>query len=194
MKIDKDFLGVITILLSLVSAIPYCRAIILGRIRPHIFTRLIWGLTAAIVLAAQIAEHAGPGAWSTGMAAIVCFLAVVLSLRNGDRHITRFDWICLVLALAAIPLWYVTDDPLGAVILVTAIDGVGYLPSFRNIWRRPHDDMVYAFALSTLRHSIAIGAMEHYSLTNLIYPVFCAVSDLGFVGLMLTRRFILRGQ
>ena len=43
-------------------------------------------------------------------------------------------------ALAALPLWWLADDPLWAVMLTTTSDLLGFGPTLRRVWLRPHDE------------------------------------------------------
>ena len=46
--------SVVAIVLTLVTFIPYIRAILSGAIKPHVFTWIIWGITTVIVFFAQL--------------------------------------------------------------------------------------------------------------------------------------------
>jgi len=47
------------------------------------------------------------------------------------------DWYFFLAALAAIPLWLLTRTPLYSVVVVTVIDALAYVPTFRKSWHRP---------------------------------------------------------
>lgn len=185
---DKEFFGYFSIVISLVQYIPYYWRTFRGKVKPHAFSRLIWGTTSAIAFAAQIVDHGGAGTWATGTAAVGSFVITELSLRQGKQDITRGDWCALLFALAAIPLWMLTKNPLHAVLLVTLIDGVGYLPTFRKSWNNPFEESIYAFSIGWTKNILSIVALAHYSAITLTFPLFLAVADAALVMLLLIRR------
>ncbi|MBL8020694.1 MAG: hypothetical protein JNM27_13570 [Leptospirales bacterium] len=184
----KEAIGAGSILIALIQYVPYSWLIYRGVIRPHAFSRLIWGLVAGIAFMAQFLEGGGAGSWATGVTSFACFIAMALSLRLGDRNITRGDWIALVFALSAIPLWRLTNEPLYSVLLVTLIDGAGYYPAARKAWNHPHHEMAYAFTLGWLKGVAALFALERYTITTTLYPAFLVFADGLFVAMLLIRR------
>jgi hypothetical protein len=146
MNFDKALLGQLSVALVTASTILYWRLMLLRRIKPHLYTWLIWGLAVGIAAAGRHVEHAGPGAWSMAAMSLSCLSIALLSLRYGERDITRGDLVALLACLAAVPLWYFTSNALAAIVLVTAIDLGGYYPTVRKSWLRPQEEATYNFA------------------------------------------------
>ena len=152
MTADKAVLGELSVALVAASMILYWRLMVQRRIKPHLFTWLIWAFAVGIAAAGRHVEHAGPGAWSMFAMSPGCLSVAALSLRYGERDITRGDVVALLACLAAVALWYVTDNALAAIVLVTAIDLGGYYPTVRKSWLRPHEEATYNFVLSNIAH------------------------------------------
>ena len=186
--ISKEFFGVLSIGFTMVAHIPYIWSVFKGRTKPHIFSWTIWGLLTAIAMAGQVSAQAGPGAWATGMSAFFCFLTVILCFRYGEKNITRHDIVLFAAALLSLPLWYITDQPLAAIMLVTLIDVLGYGPTLRKSWARPHQEMPLHYVVSNLKHLTSITAMSTYSVTTLLYPVVLFMMNLVLVGIIFWRR------
>jgi hypothetical protein len=125
-------LGAAATLMAVAGYLPYFRDLLSGRTRPHAFTWLVWGVLTAIAFGGQVTNRGGPGAWVTGFTAAVSFVIFLAALRQGDRNIVPVDWLCLAGAAVALALWAVTDRPLLAVILITVIDALGFLPTIRK--------------------------------------------------------------
>lgn len=124
----RVILGALATLLALVSYVPYLRNLLAGRTKPHAFTWLIWASLTGIAFAGQVADGAGPGAWVTGFTAAVCFIIFLAALRQGNKNIVLVDWLSLAGAAVALGLWALTNEPLLAVLLITVIDALGFLP------------------------------------------------------------------
>ena len=134
----KPLLSAFAIAITLVAFIPYIRTIIRGDTRPHVFSWIIWASTTFIVFLAQLDDGGGAGAWPIGVSGLItAFVALLAWLKRADISVTRIDTAFLVAALSSIPLWYATSDPVWAVVVLTAIDLLGFGPTFRKAWAFP---------------------------------------------------------
>ena len=188
----KVTLGAIATILGLIGYVPYFRDIYLRKTKPHAFSWLIWGILTASGFAGQVADKGGPGSWITGVTAAVCLLIFALALQRGERDITRSDWACLLIALGAIPLWIFTATPLWSVILITLIDVVAFLPTIRKSYLKPEEETASTYLMSSLKFSLSIAALEHYSLITVLYPASLVVVNFPFVLMLYLRRRSLR--
>lgn len=131
----------------------------------------------AIGAAGQYAGDAGPGAWATMVSAASCALITLLALRQGDKDITASDIRILIAALIAIPLWIITDNPLTAIIIVTIVDLMGYVPTLRKSYANPKEEMPMHYIITNVKHIFSFFAMHAYSLTTLLYPAALFVAN-----------------
>ena len=106
-------------------------------------------------------------------------------------HIKQSDWFFFIGALVAIPVWYFTNDPLSAVIIITVIDAVAFIPTIRKAYAHPETENGWSYALSSIKFTIAICALSTFSWTTVLYPVSLVVANSIFV-LMLGWRYYLR--
>ena len=124
--LSLEFWGWFSLLIAVVSYAPYLRSVVIGKTKPHAFSWFIWSLLTAIAFFAQIVGKAGPGALVTGLTAVTCGVIAVLALSKGEKEITRSDWATFIVAVAALPIWWVSADPLYSVILITLIEALGF--------------------------------------------------------------------
>lgn len=173
---------------SLISFIPYLKSILTGQTKPHMFTWLIWTLVTGIAGIGQLVSGAGPSAWCTLAITTTCLATFIISLKSGTRDITRFDWLCLISALVAIPIWLITNDPTISIGIVTAIELIGFLPTFRKTWRDPYGESMTYFLLCVLKYALAVAALEKWTIATAIYPVVSLIGCIVFCIFMLTMR------
>lgn len=185
---EKEFYGLLSIIFTLATYIPYMWSTIQGTTRPHIFSWSIWALSMSIASAGQFAGNAEAGWWSTGLSALSAIIIVLLSLKNGKKDITRFDIIIFVSALCAIPLWMITQNPLSAIILITIIDLLAYLPTFRKSYYKPHEEMWFSYFVSNLKHFASFFAMTTYSFTTMLFPVALFLGNFALIAMIIIRR------
>lgn len=187
--LSKETLSLAAIVLTFIAFIPYIRSIVNKQTRPHVFSWLIWSITTFIVFFAQLDDGAGVGAWPTGVSAcITSFVAYLAYLRKADISISSIDSLFFLAAIASLILWYVTSDPLSAVVILTLIDTLGFAPTFRKVYDQPYQEERSFYALIALRNIIAISALEHFSTTTVLFPAVIAISCCLLLVLIAYRR------
>ena len=125
---------------------------------------------------------------------ITAGIAVLAYRGRADTSITKVDWAFLGVALAALPCWLLTSNPLVAVVLLTGMDLAGFVPTFRVAFLRPRDEHIGFYSLGALRNAVAIAALEHYSWTTVLFPAAVGVACALFVAMVAYRRTQLRGR
>jgi hypothetical protein len=189
----KELLSASAIALTFAMFIPYILSIRRGRTRPHVFSWVIWTLGTFVVFLAQLADRGGAGAWPIGVSALITgYVAILAYRKHADRAITRTDWVFLLVALAALPCWWLTSDPLWAVVILTGVDLAGFGPTFRSAYVRPHDERTGFYLLGVVRNVLALWALEHYSVTTVLFPAAVGVACLVFVAMVAYRRQLLK--
>lgn len=184
----KSLLGALAIVVGLVGYIPYFRDIFRKRTKPHAFSWFVWGILTAIAFFAQVTRGGGPGTWVTGITALACLVISGLALFYGERDIKMIDWLSLLDALVGIVFWVFTNDPFLAVILVTVIDAVGYIPTFRKGFHKPYEETISTFFLSSLKFLIALFALRSLNLITWLYPASLVLTNAFFVAMLISRR------
>jgi hypothetical protein len=185
----KTVLTFAAITLTLYAFIPYIRDILKGRLRPHVFSWLIWGITTFVIFFAQLAAGGGIGAWAIGVSgSITLFIAGLAFARRGDITITRSDWLFFLAALSSLPLWFFTADPLWAVAVLTLVDLLGFGPTVRKVWDQPHSESIPFFGLFLIRNLLVVGALESRSLSTVLFPAAVAAACACLILLMMVRR------
>ena len=185
---QSEIFGIASLLVTLLQYGPYSWRTYSGELHPHVFSYSIWGIGAAIVATAQWSAGAGPGAWAMGMVAVLCFVVVGLSLRADVKYISKRDIWTLVAALAALPLWFYTQDPLFAVIIITLVDIAAFHMIFRKAIARPTEDSIVFYAIAIVQYALSIFATETYNLTTLLNPIALILCAAAVIAAMYLNR------
>jgi hypothetical protein len=98
------------------------------------------------------------------------------------------DWVFFAAALSSLPFWYFTSDPLWAVVILTTVDLFGFGPTIRKAWTFPYSESQLFFALFTARNFFVVLALEHYSVTTVLFPAVMAVACIGLMVMVAYRR------
>ena len=186
---EKEFISTICIIITIYAYFPYIRSINRGETRPHVFSWIIWGIATLVVFGAQLSDHGGVGAWPMGLNGVVTlYVAWLAYVKRADSHITQVDWIFFVLALASLPLWYITSNPLWAVVLLTIVDTLGFAPTFRKSYSHPFEERLEFYLLMTIRNFISVAALENYSYTTILFPALTGAVGVIFIVMVIWRR------
>ncbi len=185
----KETLSAIAIVLTFVAFVPYIRSILSNQIKPHVFSWAIWSITTLVVFFAQEEDGAGVGAWATGVSGCVTVLIACLAYwKRADISITRLDWLFLTAALFSLPMWYFTSDPLWAVIILTAVDVLGFGPTIRKAYSFPYSESLLFFIIFAARDLLVITALENYTVTTVLFPASIVMSCITLSVIVMYRR------
>ena len=97
------------------------------------------------------------------------------------------DYVFLLLALLAIPIWLLTANPLWAVILITLVDIFGFGPTLRKAYYYPEQENRNFYLLFFIRCIFVILALETYSLTTILFPSAIGLSCLSMTLMLMFR-------
>lgn len=185
----KECLSAIAIVMTFAAFLPYIHSIKFGKTRPHVFSWVIWGSVTIIVFAAQLADKGGAGAWPIGVSGLITiYVAVIAFQRKSDTIITRSDWCFFAVAMLSIPVWYITANPLWAVVVLTFIDVIGFIPTLRKSYHHPEQEALSFYVLIALRNATAMLALEHYSVTTVLFPLMTGLACVVFILVVVWRR------
>lgn len=186
---NKQLWGSIAAGIGFAATLPYIRSVWKGATRPHIITWLIWGIATTVIFAAQWVDDGGAGSWATGIGGVLAFFIAGLAwYRGGDQSVRPREWYLLAVVLVALPLWYVSEDALLAVALITMIDLIAYLPTFRKSYHKPHEERIFLFAVMLLRNLFSLYALEHYSATTMLFPALTGMANVVLIAMILACR------
>jgi hypothetical protein len=184
----KEAIGLIAVALGIIGAIPYIRDIFRGKTKPHLFPNLIWAVVTTLAFFGQTAGGAGPGAWTTGVMAIITTVFLLLSIKHGTKDITKTDVFFLVIGLLAIIPWWLTDDPTISVIIATIIDICGFSPTIRKTINDPGSETLSSWVLNCIRHGLSLFALTQFTTVTYIYPLALFIMNIITVYVIVSGR------
>jgi hypothetical protein len=189
--LEKYAYAIISIIIGIVATYPYIRDVFRGKTKPHLYTWLVWGISAAIIFIAMLSDGAGIGAWVTGFFVIKCIVYCILALKWGEKDITRSDSVCLAACLLSIPVWMITNDPLYAVILLVAIEAIAFYPTFRKSWLKPGEETISNYNIGIIQSALSLLALQNYTALTMLYASSIIAQNFVFILYLLWRRRVL---
>lgn len=180
---------VIAVVLTILAYIPYVRGVSAGKVQPHVFSWIIWGITTCIVFFAQLVSHGGIGTLPIAFSGVTTFLVAIFAYqRRGKINITKMDWFFFLLALSSLPFWFYFSSPLAAVIVLSLADTLGFIPTIRKGYGLPHSEPLGFYLAFLFRNTLAMLALAEWNFTNLLFPGSVGLTCLVFVLLVKFRQ------
>jgi len=159
-----------------------------GKTKPHAFSWLIWAVLNGIAYIGQVHDKGGAGSWPLGFTVLAMTAIFLVSLKKGEKDIRPFDWFCLIAAGLALIPWLLADSPLISIILVTIIDLLGFMPTIRKVYKKPHEETLFTHVLSTIKYGLILVALQSYTAVTVLFPLAVFIADGLLVALIMVRR------
>ncbi len=137
---------------------------------------------------AMLHKGAGSGVASLVLGSGLCAFIFLLSFRYGTKNITVFDTICFIGALIGIGVWFFLHNALLSVIVVSAVDLIAFLPTYRKAYTEPHSETASTYFLSFLADGLALLAVASFNVTTSLYLFTLVVTNLMCVVMIWFRR------
>jgi hypothetical protein len=183
-----QFFGLLSGVLPILGVIPYDRDILGHKTKPHRGSFLIWSILGAIAFFSQAAKGATWSLFLPGADTVATLSIFVLSIRYGIGGLSKRDAIGLACAAVGLVLWYLTKQPLVALLLTIGIDAVGTVLTLIKTWEDPESETFVSWLLAALGGLFAVFAVGKISFTLLVYPLYILVANAAVNVVMLLRR------
>ncbi len=182
MKPDlKTISVVLAVLINVGAFLPYLRDIFLKKTKPHAYTWLIWFLTQGTAAAGIWYGSGGLGAIALVTGVFFGGIVFLASLKLGTRNITRSDTVVLIAAILAILVWWQLNNPLLAILMVSTIDVLGYIPTWRKSITEPWSETLWSWTAFSIANVFAILALTEYNLLTVSYLAAITVANMILV-------------
>jgi hypothetical protein len=176
--------GFLSGILPMIGVIPYDRDIFRHKTKPHRGSFLIWSVLGGIAFFTQLAKGATWSLFLPGADTLATFSIFILSIWYGMGGLNKRDAAGLVLAGLGLVLWYFTEQPLVALLIVIGVDAIGTVLTLIKTWEDPHSETFSSWLLAALGGLFALLAVEKRSFSLLIYPLYIFIAN-GLVNIVI---------
>ena len=187
--IYKIIFLIFSIVCGLSAFIPYLFDTFKLKTKPHIYTWIIWALTQGTATFAIFYGGGRLGGVELAIGVVLQIVVIIFALKYGTKDITKSDAFVLVIALLAILVWWQLKQPILSVVLVSAIDVFGYIPTFRKSYKDPWSETLATWILFAMSDIFAILALSKYNFLTLTYLATITVINVSFFIFCVSRRY-----
>jgi len=185
----KNIVGIVAVFLTFIGYIPYIKDVFSGKTAPHIYSWFLWGFVTFIAFTLQVSAGGGIGTYVTLTAALLCTVVFIIGFtKKGKKDITRLDTLFFISALVALGFWLIAKQPVISAILTTGIDLLGFAPTIRKSWKKPHTETLSFYILNTIRFILAVFSLQRYTIITAFYPLAWIFGNGLFAILLYARR------
>lgn len=101
------------------------------------------------------------------------------------------DKIVLALLFVAVIVWWQLDNPLIAVLMVSAIDGGGYIPTIRKTFKDPWSETLSFWIIMSIVSGLSIISNAEYNFLTVTYLSVLLVANIIVSLICITRRKVI---
>lgn len=188
----KFVIAIIAVLLLIIGYIPYFRDVFNRKTTPHLYTWLIWIITQGTAAAILLYGGGNFGSITLIIGTILVFIIFLLSFKYGTKDITTSDKIILVLALLTIIIWWQLKSPLIAVLMISLIDGLGFIPTIRKSFKNPWSETISFWVIMAIVDILALISNANYNFLTVTYLSVLFVANILIASICFFRRSVVR--
>jgi hypothetical protein len=171
----KETFSVIAGILTVVSLIPYIRAILRKETKPAKASWLIWASLNSIILVGMFFKGSVNGQILGSV--IGNWIVLVLALKRGTPGWTRIDKSCLCGAVIGIVLWKLFDDPVFGIATSLIVAFFGSIPTFVSAWKDSSRENKLAWTIVWVSCVFTIVAIPRWTVADAAQPIVFLVND-----------------
>lgn len=174
-------IGIISGVFAAISYIPYIADILRRKAKPERASWLIWSILFIIVTIAQYFEGARYSLIFTLFDGIGAFTIFVLSIKFGVGGLTKRDIRGLIAAAIGLLLWYLTSNPIFALILSIAVDGIAATLTVLKTFENPKSETYFMWSMVASAALLGMVAVGELNLGLLVYPFYIFLANFSVV-------------
>jgi len=152
----------------------YIKDTLKGITKPNRITWLGWSIPPMI---ATIVAFSSGVQWSTlpvFMTWFWPFLVFLASFVNKQSYwkLGVPDYLCWIFSLLALILWYISKDPVIAIIFAIIGDAFAAIPTIKKAWAHPETETMSTYASTIFMITTSFLALRLFTFTELAFPIY----------------------
>lgn len=158
----------------------YIRDTIRGKTKPNKITWLMWAIAPMIATAAALSDGVRWAVLPVFMAGFMPLLVFISSFVNPKSYwkLEVFDYICGTCSILALVLWWITKEPLIAIIFSIISDGFAAAPTIIKSWKYPETESIEAYTTGLFNSLTSFFALKKFSISELAFPIYLTITSL----------------
>jgi len=176
-------------ILNLAGTAYYIWNTLKGITKPNRVTWLMWSIAPMIGTAAALVSGVTWATLPVFMAGFCPFLVFLASFVNPNAYwqLGRFDYVCGVLSALALVLWYITGNPVTAIVFAILADGLAAVPTLVKAWKYPETETATGFITSGINSSTSFFVIPRWEFAFYAFPLYLVIANIVLTFAVLRR-------
>lgn len=178
----------LSLILFLIGSLPFITKVAKGRANPHKASIVIYLLLNIVGVLSQFASGA-TFSLVFPLFAVLLNIAILMVMQNSTiGAINKFDKISFVLIFLILIIWWATNSPAIAIVLLTVVNLISKILTANKLYQHPFSEPMFSYIFwmsGSIFTILAVGSINWI----LILPALHNFITLGIiVGITMTRR------
>lgn len=176
-------LAIVACVVQVIAFAVYNRSILAKDAHPNVASWGIWAFITVLNFKSyqEMSQDWMKSALSTisSLLCIITFIVLVLMKREWKR-IDAFDVAAFCLGIVACIWWWYSNSPVYGYVILQASIIIGYVPTVRNVWRKPEDENPLPWFIWTVAFCInaVVVLLRWQQVLEFLYPVQCILGHM----------------
>ena len=178
--------------IQFLGGIVYIKDTLWEETKPNQVTWFLWMLAPSIGTAAALADGVSWAVLPVFMAGFVpmCVLFASFVNKNAYWKLGAFDYTCGSVSVLALVLWYITKEPVVAIIFAATADGLAALPTLSKAWSYPETETGAVYAAALFGALTSFLAIQMWTPSEYIFPAYLVFIDSAILFVIYRKKLI----
>jgi hypothetical protein len=163
---------ILSTIIGLLTPIIGIRSILKGEFKPQRITRFIFLILTSIFVASLFAQGNQTAIYLAVLQWTGSLAVFILSIKFGVGGTDKSDMAVLFLALTAIVIWKVTDNPALALYMSLFADFIGILPTLIKSFFQPQTEDPKFYFSDVLAGLFSLLAIRSLVFADIVFPAY----------------------
>jgi len=169
----------------------YIKETLKGNTRPNKVTWLLWAIAPLIAAFAAISDGVK---WSVlpvfvaGLGPLLIFLASFVNKKSYWK-LEKIDYACGIFSVLSLILWWITKEPIVAIIFSILSDALAAIPTVVKSWKYPETENVNNYAACLFNALTSFSVIKTFNFTEIAFPIYLVLINAILVIAVLRKKF-----
>ena len=175
---ELHYIVIFTVILNSLWWIWYIINTLKWKTKPNKITWWIWAAAPLIWSAATISSQwfiwAVLPVFMAGFIPLMIFLASFINKKSYWK-LWKLDYWCLAFAVLALLLWFITEQPLLAIIFWVLADFLAAIPLLIKMHKYPETETIWPFIAWMIANASAFLVIQNWVLEEYLFPLYLVI-------------------
>lgn len=184
----KNIFLVLSTVISLSAYFVGIRFIFKGSFRPQRTTWFLMAVISALFVATLLAQGDRNAVWLASAIFVGNFLIFLLSIKNGIGGKSKSDMVVLLMVVISLLVWYITKNPLLALVMSIIADFIAFLPTMIKSWFLPWTEEWMFYVFGIVSSFLNLLSLSVFNFEKSIFLIYFLLSNIALVLIIVLRR------